>query len=716
MYQLTAPGERPQVSPDQPRDDDFAKIFGAISRRRRTFWSVLVLFLALCLLYALFWPKKYTAEVRMITGNSASNFNGINSQLPVLNALVSAGGTQSVETYAELITEQSVAQQVIDDLKLHTSVLALLQYNINVAPVTNTQIIGLDATWSNPVMASKIANDFARVLIDKDRDLVARQSGGAMEYLSKQLPSAQMRMNKAHAALAQFEATHTLADISSQTQSTVSRYSDTQTRYAQIQAELQQAQAQLANVNDQMASMPKTASAATTVAQNPVTTQLQQQLAQVDVQLEAARKQYTSVHPTVIALEQQQAQLQKEIGSQPGTVVSSNNIAPNPVYAQLEQQAASLKSTISGDQAQLGVLSGQLNQSVGELKTLPAQTQELANLQRDVQLTEGVYTTMRQRYDDALVAKTMALSNVAVTQPALPKFAKAKPSLPLVMAIGAILGLMLAISAVFVIDFFDNSLKDESDVLRALPYPILASVPELASSNKRLQAKMPLLRALTIEAYLQLVTSLRYSSDKPLRTLAITSPTQADGKSTVALGTAIAMGELRPKVLVIDADMRRPTLHEKLGLKNGVGLSDVLVGAIRPADAIQNTKYPGVDLLTNGTMSPNPIKLIQSERFDRMLTQLLETYEVVVFDTPALIPMFDAAAISAKADGTVLVVSAGKTDMRSAKQALQRLNIMESVNVVGIVLNRTAPSKGDSAYYLEGAPQLSLDGSEKSVS
>jgi len=252
--------------------------------------------------------------------------------------------------------------------------------------------------------------------------------------------------------------------------------------------------------------------------------------------------------------------------------------------------------------------------------------------------------------------------------------------------------------------------------LRALPYPILASVPELASSNKRLQAKMPLLRALTIEAYLQLVTSLRYSSDKPLRTLAITSPTQADGKSTVALGTAIAMGELRPKVLVIDADMRRPTLHEKLGLKNGVGLSDVLVGAVRPTDAIQPTKYPGVDLLTNGTMSPNPIKLIQSERFDQMLKQLLETYEVVVFDTPALIPMFDAAAISAKADGTVLVVSAGKTDMRSAKQALQRLNVMESVNVVGIVLNRTAPSKGDSAYYLEGTPQISLDGSEKSVS
>jgi len=444
----------------------------------------------------------------------------------------------------------------------------------------------------------------------------------------------------------------------------------------------------------------------TNIAQNPVLSQLQQQLAQVDVQLAAAKKQYTEQHPTVQALEQQQAQLQKEMGSQPATYVASNSIVPNPLYQQLEQQAAQLRSQAAGDESQIATLQQQEEAMGSKVRDLPAVAQRLASLQRDAQLADNVYNTIKQRYNDALVAKTLALSNISVMQRAEPRFATAKPSLTLTIALGLVLGTILALSGGFAIDFFDNSLKDENDVQRVLSLPVLASVPQLETSGKRQQGGLPLLRALTIEAYLQLVTSLRYATDKPLRTLTVTSALQGDGKSTVALNTAIAMAEIRPRVLLVDADMRRPTLHEKLQIPAGPGLTNVLVGEKDAADVILTTRYPGLDVLMSGLQPPNPVKLIQSPRFGSMIEKLLGRYDVIVFDTPAALPMVDAAALGSKTDGTVMVVSAGKTDTRSASRALQRLTSVEGVNLLGVVLNRAAPNSRDSAYFLQTSPSL----------
>jgi polysaccharide biosynthesis transport protein len=712
MHQLTPGREREVVVPfDTPKDNEFAKIFDALRRRKKTFWSIFLGFFGICLLYGLFWPKSYTADAQIITGNSAQNFNGLNSDLPVLNALISASGTQSVETYATMLVQKQTAAQVIKDEHLHIDPYSLLTWYTNVQPVTNTQIVDIAITWKTRQSAAAIANDFANVVVNQDRNLVSEQSQMAMDYLSAKMPQAQADMNKADSALAQYQATHTIADINAQTQSTVSLASDIASRYSQVAVDADQARAELGDVQGQLASVNHNINGGSNVAQNPVVTQLSQQLAQVEVELGAARKQYTEAHPTVIALEQQEAQLKKELKGQPTTYVASNTIQPNPVYQQLQQQAASLQSQISGDESQLVTLKGQMSASNTSLAGLPTVAQHIANLQREAQLAEGVYTAMKQRYDEALVAKTMALANIMVSAPAEPQFAQAKPNIFIVLPIGAVLALLLAGSGVFFVDFFDNTLKDENDVLRVLPYPILASVPQLtASGNGRTSAKLPTLRALTIEAYLQLVTALRYSSDKPLRTLAITSPAKGDGKSTVALNTAIAMAEMRPKVLIVDADMRHPTIHEMLGLEVTPGLTDLLIGAAELGDVIHSTKYAGLDAVVSGAMSPNPIKLFQSKRFDEVVQKMLERYDSVVFDTPALLPMFDSTALSAKLDGTVLVVAAGMTDMPSIKRSLQRLGVVEGANIVGVVMNRAVPNIRDSAYFLQTNGHVPLSG------
>lgn len=705
MYQLPSNGHVTALQ-DPTRENDFKKIFATLVRRRKTFFSIFAVFFLICLIYAFLFPKTYMTQVELITGSSATNNSGTNSQLPVLNALLAASGVQSVETYATLIQDKSVAAKVIKNLGLkHISPYDLLKYHIVVQPVTNTQIVTLQSTWSTKEQSAAIANEFAKVLIEKQRGLIADQSVQSMKYLSEQIPIAQVQMNKANAVLAAFQTAHNIADMSAQTQATVGLYTDTATRIAQVQVDEQQAQAALGNVNGQIDSSSRTTVGATQVQQNPVVTQLQQQLEQVKVQLAYARKQYTEAHPTVIALEQQEGQLQKELSAQPPTYVQGNTIVPNPVSQSLEQQAAALSTQIASDAQQLSALQSQQQQNQSHVGQLPVVTQKLANLQRDAQLANAVYGTLRQQYNDSLVAKTLALSNVAVSEPANPAYAQVKPSWPLVLGIGFVLGLLLGLSGVFVIDFFDNTLKDENDVLRALSAPLLTNIPNLEAVDRKTQARLPQLRALTIEAYLQLVTAIRFSSDKPLRTIAVTSPAQGDGKTTVALSTAIAMAEMGPRVLLVDADMRRPALHERLGVANNRGLTNVVIGDATPHDVIVATRYANLDMMPAGATAPNPVKLIQSARFDEIVAGLLDTYQTIIFDTSALMPVIDAAALAAKTDGVVIVVSAGQTDSGAAQRAVQRLQFATTANLLGVVLNRASWNRTDVVYALQ-APSM----------
>lgn len=705
QYQL--PSGYPTVPNEPSGQADLASILDTLLRRRKVFVSIFLSFFGLVVLLTLIWPKSYTAVIKLIAGSSAgvtSTSRQGDTTLPVLNALLAASQTMTAETYVDLITEDPVVRQVIRDNHLGIDLDTLRKKHLAVTPVTNSSIIELDATWSDPVTAAKIANDFGAVFVSRERDLIAGQASSALDYLSREMPLAEAAMRKTDDKLAQFVAVHPAVynatvnnNVSGANQGADSAVSAAQQKLAQLQVDEGQARAQLSSAVAQMSGTSATINGSSNVVQNPVVGQLQTQLAQVSVQLASARQQYTEQHPTVVALKEQKAQLEKEIRGESATIVAGNNIVPNPVYQQLSQQAATLRSQIAGDQSEIKALSVELGQAGGSAKSLPAETVELANLQRDARMAEDVYTAMQQKFSQATVARTTAISDVAVTQPASASDTAVRPSLRINLILGLVLGLVFAISGVFVIDFLDNTFKDEADVQRELPLPVLTTVPQLVANNR---AKLPWLRALTVEAFLQLVTSLKYSSDKPLRTLAITSPSQGDGKTTVAMSTAIALAEIEPKVVVIDADLRKPNLHERFGLKAGPGLSDVLVGEASLREAIQPTKYDGLFLLSSGTKVPNPVKLIHSARLDELITELLKDYRCVIFDTPALVPVYDAAVLAAKTDGTVLVVSAHMTDMPSTKKALQRLSSVQGVNMLGVVLNRATPTNGYAAYYL----------------
>ncbi|MDQ6827167.1 MAG: polysaccharide biosynthesis tyrosine autokinase [Candidatus Eremiobacteraeota bacterium] len=711
MYELNSGHHLPsqQLPPthmalsDSMKDAEINAIIRTLMRRWKAALAIFGGFLLLVFLLTVLSPKTYTTQVKLIAGNASGGVGaaaaGADSTLPVLNALLIASGVQSAETYAELFQETPVAQQVISDLKLNTSVYGLLK-KISVKPVTNTSILALTATWSDPRTSARIANDFASAIVLRQRDLVASQATTALSFLSKQLPIAQNNMHRTRAALTAFQSTHKFADITSQTQNAITAVANVETKIGQAQVDRQQADAQLASIDAQKSRISATIRGTESVAPNPVLAGLQNQLSQVTVQLETARRQYTEEHPTVIGLKNQQDQIRRAMASQPQTVVSGTSTIPNPVYQQLEQQAAQFRAQSQAASAQLSELQAQHGQLAPALEQLPGQTARFADLQRASKSAEDIYNALQQKYNSAAIAKTTALSDVTITQPALASTAIVKPDLLLNLLLGAVLGLLIAVVSALILDFFDNRVKDEHNAESELALPTLATIP-LVKMRDGVPA-LPWVRALTVESFLQLVTSIRYSSDYPVRSLSITSPTQGDGKSTVALNMAIAMAEIEPLVLLIDADLRRPSLHAKLRMKNDRGLSDILVGTKKLEDVVQRTKYPGLDIVASGTSAPNPLKLLQSNRMDDLITLALEKYRCVIFDGAACNATFDSAVVSRKVDGTVMVVSAGLTDLRFAKRSLRRLEQVGVKNILGFVLNRVEPKQRDySGYYLE---------------
>ena len=658
----------------------------------------------------LVWPKQYTTTIKVIAGNAngpgGAAADAAQTGLPVLNALILESGVQSAETYAELFVEEPVLSRVVTQLHLGVSPHELLKH-ITVAPVTNTSILGVSVTWKDAATSAAIANAFGQAVVDRQRDLVSSQANAALADLSQQLPAEQTRMNDAQNRLTAFETTHRIANIDEQTQATITNMAALDAKLQQSQADLQQAQAQLSSENAQMSSIPATITGTTNISENPVVSNLETQLTQVNVQLEAAEQQYTDRHPQVIALKQQKAQLESDIAKQQANVVAGKSVVPNPVYQQLAQQATQERSLVAADNAQIGELRNELHQTQPELSQLPGQAATLADLQRRAKSAQDVYAALAQKYVDARVASETAISDVTITQPALASQAIVRPSLLLNFIISLGLGFVLGVTGALVLDYLDNSIRDEREVEEELAIPQLGAVPFVQLRGGA--PVLPWVKALALDAFLQLVTNIKYAVGEPLRSLTVTSPEQGDGKSTVALNVALALNELEGPVLLVDGDLRRPSLHAKLHLLNERGLSDVVVGACALHDAVQIHKRTGLAVLTSGTATPNPIKLLESVRFDDLLEELYTRYKVLVFDGAALTNNLDSAVLARRTTGTVLVVSQGSSDLRAASHALKRLARMGAHNVLGFVMNRVDPRRSDYAPYGEDLPRLAAD-------
>jgi len=699
----------------QPRNENesnlnFKRLLGILWRRRILLLVVWAVVAALVSALTLTQAKKYTTEVKLIAGssNSSGSYQASGAgmtNLPILNAFLAVNGDQTGETYAELMRQTPVAQAVIEQLHLHATASQLIS-RVTVRPLKGTSVLTVDVTWRDPVMSAKIANAFASVFVERQRQLVAHQADAAIGFLQGALPTAEMHMREAQQALAAYQSRVGIADLPTQTTSRITQSANLETKEQQAEIDARQASAQLAAINQIRGTVSSTIIGSRTVSANPVAAQLQSQIETLKSELTSTRATYTDNFPAVIAIRAKIADAERELRRLPSNVVSGTQSNPNPLAQQLNQQAATLEGQIASARAQVATIRQQRRAAQPGIDELPAQARRIGELTRASKSAQDVYDALQHRYQDASIARTTALSDVTITEPARPDIFKVAPNQTTNIIFGILFGLVLAIAAVFLAESFDDRFRTEEDIREKLGLPILATIPLVDSA---LDKANPWIMPLAVESFYQLVTSLRYSAHSPARVIAFTSAEQGDGKSTVVMNTAISMAKMKSRVLLIDCDLRRPTLHRKLRISNDTGLSDILVGIATLESEVRPTEHADVFLLPSGRKAPNPLALLQSDEFRRLLRRARESYDFILIDCPALQSIVDSVVIAVQAEGTVLVVSASKSEGRLVRDSIAKLRSVDGISFLGVVLNRIKPHRSAfSDYYLGGGQTISL--------
>lgn len=265
------------------------------------------------------------------------------------------------------------------------------------------------------------------------------------------------------------------------------------------------------------------------------------------------------------------------------------------------------------------------------------------------------------------------------------------------LSLAALLGLFAGAGAAVLRETLDTTVKSADQLHEASSSPTLAVIPFDANA-----AKAPLLTEVAScsrsESLRHLRTNLQFVDvGGPVRALVITSAVPSEGKSTTAVNTSITFAQADKRVLLIDADLRRPKVAEYLDLEGAVGLSNVLAGQVGFADVVQRWGTQQLWVLPSGSIPPNPSELLGSKAMAQLLAQQVEHFDIIVIDTPPLVPVTDAAVLATVADGAVLVTRWGKTPAAQIRIGLDRLQAVDA-RVLGCVLNMQ-PAKTDDGYY-----------------
>jgi capsular exopolysaccharide synthesis family protein len=411
-------------------------------------------------------------------------------------------------------------------------------------------------------------------------------------------------------------------------------------------------------------------------------------------------------------------QISARARSEEGAARYANSVAA--VFIAQTQTSQSARFTTSKDSLgqQVDLLNTQISDRTGRIDGLRAEPPgaqrdaDLSRLQGELlQLQQSQQTAIRS-YEDVRLSEARSNDLLSVVEPAYPSSTPVQPKILLNVALAAILGLFVGIGVAFLVETFDDRLFSPERLQRFTGLLSLGSVAMLPKDGPRTVDQMRTKAADPVrtngyaygtshvsEAYRLLHANLQFAAvEKPLRTLLVTSSDAGDGKSSIAANLAVVMAQAGQRIVLIDADLRRPTQHAIFDVSNRAGLTSLLVDERLAVEGVLlTTRVEGLKLLPSGPLPPNPSELLASHRMQTRLSELRDVCDVVILDSPPIMAVSDPAVLARQADGTLLVINAQRTRGQRASHAVDTLRHAGAA-VVGGVLNRIPRGKGN-AYY-----------------
>jgi capsular exopolysaccharide synthesis family protein len=403
--------------------------------------------------------------------------------------------------------------------------------------------------------------------------------------------------------------------------------------------------------------------------------QLRAQLVEMEVRLGTARGQLGSEHPTVRTTQNYIDQLRQKIAQRQQEFTAMYLLGVENDAATARQREQALQTSFLEQRKQ----ALDLNSKASDYAVLEAEVQQATKLCENLQL----------RIKDLKVAANTGGMNIEILEPAIVSDRPTKPRRSLVLMGALVAGGMLGLVTALVRSALDQRLRVVDEVQSTLRLPLVCAVPHITGASTAAQRGRAVLLAPmseVAETYRNLRTAIYFTMHNGhSRSLLVTSPERGDGKSTVAANLAIAMAQAGDRVLLLDADLRRPAQHTVFGLSNDTGLSTVLALRRPTAEAIRATAVQGLDVLTCGVLPPNPAEILHGEEFQQLLNDMGSVYDRIVIDSPPVI-LADARILASMCDGTLLVLRAHKSTRRGSEAACHHL-AGAGARLVGAVIN-----------------------------
>ena len=299
---------------------------------------------------------------------------------------------------------------------------------------------------------------------------------------------------------------------------------------------------------------------------------------------------------------------------------------------------------------------------------------------------QQIYANLLTTNEQARLSAAQSISNVAQVNQAQPPSTPVGPKVMLNTLLAALMGILISAGVIFGMDALDDTLQTPEQVSRLLGLPVLGIIFHHPASTQLITLEKP--RSPAAECFRLLRTNVVYANvDKPLRKLMVTSPLQGEGKSLVSANLAVILAQEGRRVVLLEADLRHPTIHKHFDLPNKLGMTNLLLQPVLNLDGVVNdTAVPGLSVISSGDLPPNPAELLGSLKISQLLEKLDEAVDVIVIDTPPVLPVADPLELSTRVDGVILVLKPGSTKITAAREAVERLQQVNA-HIIGVVLN-----------------------------
>lgn len=639
---------------------------------------------------------------------------------------VAIGGkkVRSIDFYKAILESQpflkKVAQKAYEEeLSSETSNLTLdaalyrVMGRISFEPQRHEGFYSLHAVANDPDEAFALADAAKDVFQEQCNELVRQDSQKLVDYVTDQIEAVSEQLAQATHDLEAFQ--RQIGEVRlEENQTVVSELASYRQRQAEAASQKATVRGELASVRGQYLELDARIRPSGPVG-NTKLAQLQNQLAQIDTDLERLKLTREPDDPEVRQLRRDREKISRAI-VQESMSGSSGGLNPGAVAAwqQLQERVAQLEGELDKLERQERFYRSESARFQREHPDLFRQTIELARLKRVVDTHNKAINFLVEEREKARIKGATETAGIKIIdnprRPVAPLPSRTKTYI----LFGAVIGILLGVGSAYALEYFDNSIRTAEEVQRSVSLPVLGTIPQIrtgtrstgtyagnvfgigdGSGNGEDAARMSE-KIIThfapkdpiSEAYRSLRTNIQFARlDKPIRSMLVSSAGPKEGKSLTVINLATTFAQMGERTLVVDADMRRPTQHHLFGADRDPGLTTLLTRHdLGLADVIRTTEVENLFVIPGGSSAPNPAELLGSARMEALIGEMMEQFGMVVFDTPPVVAVTDAALLSRKVDGALLVCRWGQTDRHLLMHAVDLMRKV-GANMIGAVMN-----------------------------